>query len=522
MDNKGAFLFSLFACIMVLAGCGDRHCKAIDTAYAIVNDSPDSALSILNHLNQHGLSNSEKARYALVYTMAQDKGGLDVNNDSLLRTAYTYYSAKPNDSLYAKCQYYMGKYYMLNDSSEKALDCFQHSVTAARKTMDYLTESMSLLKTSVILSGYDTNKSISFARLAYKSFGFLKNGSLKNEVYLILNLAECLSYKEGKMDSCLLLVKKAIGYAKISKDSTAMADALQDLSNFYDMSGNVTMALRTAEESFCYRNNHDVSAILTFSNALYKAGEISKAKNLLSQIKRQEYHDYGDVIYSLHRLIARKECDLISVCNYADSIESYLYSKNAEDLAAKDKFYKLIVDKEAKKVSAQKESQLMTILIIITLVLSAIIIILVVIKAKKDKRIQEMNIKNKELQLANVRSFLLKKIDIIRKLKNENDKDYIKGSMKSVVLDDNDWEELEVFLDNADNMFVKRIKAQFPILTKKDIRFLMLIRLHLPVHKIAEIYHIKDTSVRQKLFLIKSKIGLKSGDDSAQEFIDNY
>ena len=127
-----------------------------------------------------------------------------------------------------------------------------------------------------------------------------------------------------------------------------------------------------------------------------------------------------------------------------------------------------------------------------------------------------------ELQLANVRSFLLKKIDIIRKLKNENDKDDIKGSMKSVVLDDNDWEELEVFLDNADNMFVKRIKAQFPMLTKKDIRFLMLIRLHLPVHKIAEIYHIKDTSVRQKLFLIKSKIGLKSGDDSAQEFIDNY
>ena len=69
-----------------------------------------------------------------------------------------------------------------------------------------------------------------------------------------------------------------------------------------------------------------------------------------------------------------------------------------------------------------------------------------------------MIIKNKELQLANVRSFLLKKIDIIKKLKNEND---IKDSMKSVVLDDNDWEELEVFLDNADNMFVKRIKARF-------------------------------------------------------------
>ena len=98
MNNKVAFLISLFTCLMVLAGCGDRHSKAIDTAYAIADDSPDSALAILNHVNQYGLANREKARYALVYTIAQDKSGLDVDNDSLLRTAYTYYSAKPNDS----------------------------------------------------------------------------------------------------------------------------------------------------------------------------------------------------------------------------------------------------------------------------------------------------------------------------------------------------------------------------------------------------------------------------------------
>ena len=522
MKNKRAFLLLLFACIMVLTGCGDRHCKAIDSAYAIVNESPDSALSMLNHVNQHRLARKEMARYALVYTIAQDKSGLDVDNDSLLDIAYTYYYSKPDDSLYAKCQYYMGKYYMLNDSSEKAIECLDHSIEAARKTGDHLTKSMSFLKASVILSEYDVNKSISYAKLAYESFDLVKSGSLKNKAYLLLNLAECLSYEKGKMDTCLLLSKRAIGYAKISKDSTVMADALQDLSNFYDMSGNVAMALKTAEESFCYRNNHDTSAILTFANALYKAGNIEKAKFLLSQIKREKYHDYGDVIYSLYRLVAKKEGDLTSVSRYADSTEIFLYNKNAEELASKDKYYKLLVDKEAKKVSAQKESQWMTILIFITLALSAIIVILVAVKAKKDKRVQEMNIKNKELQLANIRGFLLKKIDIIKKLKNENDKDDIKGSVKSVVLDDNDWEELEVFLDNADNMFVKRLKAQFPILTKKDLRFLMLIRLRLSAHKIAEIYHIKDSSVRQKLFLIKSKIGLKSGDDSTKEFIDSY
>ena len=522
MKNKITFLLSLIACLIFFAGCGIRHCKAIDSAYAIVDASPDSALAMLNHVNQDGLARKETARFALVYTMAQDKSGLDVDNDSLLGDAYTYYYNKPNDSLYAKFLYYMGKYYMLNDSSEKAIECFDHSIEAARKTGDHLTESMSFLKASAILSEYDVNKSISYAKSAYESFDHVKSGSLKNKVYLLLNLAECLSYEKGNMGTCLLLSKKAIGYAKTYKDSTVMADALQDLSNFYDMSGNAAMALKTAEESFCYRNNHDASTILTFANALYKAGNVEKAKYLLSQIKREEYHDYGDAIYSLYRLIARKEGDLTSVSSYADSTESFLYNKNAEELSSKDKYYKLLVDKEAKKVSAQKESQWKTILTFVTLALSAIIIFLIVVKAKKDKRVQEMNIKNKELQLANIRSLLLKKIDVIKKLNSENNIDDIKGSVKSVVLDDNDWEELEVFLDNADNMFVKRIKAQFPILTKKDLRFLMLIRLRLPVHKIAEIYHIKDSSVRQKLFLIKSKIGLKSGGDSAKEFIDSY
>lgn len=56
--------------------------------------------------------------------MAQDKSGIDVDNDSLLRNAYNWYNGKPADSLYAKCEYYMGKYYALNDSSEKRFVAF--------------------------------------------------------------------------------------------------------------------------------------------------------------------------------------------------------------------------------------------------------------------------------------------------------------------------------------------------------------------------------------------------------------
>ena len=92
MKNKFPFFIQLFLLLILLTGCGDRHNKAIDTSYAIVNDHPDSSLTKLNHINKHRLATKELARFALVYTIAQDKSGIDVGNDSLLRIAYTYYN----------------------------------------------------------------------------------------------------------------------------------------------------------------------------------------------------------------------------------------------------------------------------------------------------------------------------------------------------------------------------------------------------------------------------------------------
>lgn len=520
--KRAAILFIPLV-LMLMVSCNGRHDAQLTMALSLAeHGKPDSAISVLNKVNQTRLSDQDMAMYSLVYTLSQDKSGIDVNNDSLIGIAYKWYQDKPQDSLYAKCLYYMGKYYALNDSSEKALNCFSHSIDAAKKRKDYLTASMSFSQSSLILREYDPDKAIQYSKLAFTTYNRIKGGNLRNKIYSILNLAECYSYKKEKIDTCISLTRKAIKYAMTLRDSTVIANTLQDLSNFYDISGKDTMALKAAEESFTYRADRDASAILTLSNALYKAGNIDKAKHLLSQIKQDEYPNYGDVIYSLRRLIALQEGNCRSVSDFADSVESYLYKKNADNLSAKDKYYKLLVDRETKRASIQKENHWKTIVVYITLGLAIIIIFLVVNKAKKEKLMHLMEIKSKNLQITNIRSFLLKKVDIVKKLKAGDREDIIDGKKITVVLNNEDWEELETFLDNADGQFVTRIKKQFPFLTQKDIHFLMLIRLRLPVHRIAEIYHIKDSSVRQKLFLIKSKIGLKSGNDSTKEFIENY
>lgn len=95
--------------------------------------------------------------------MAQDKSGIDVDNDSLLRNAYNWYNGKPADSLYAKCEYYMGKYYALNDSSEKALRCFSNSVKVAKRQNDYYTQSLALVQSSLIVREYDPDLAIQYS-----------------------------------------------------------------------------------------------------------------------------------------------------------------------------------------------------------------------------------------------------------------------------------------------------------------------------------------------------------------------
>lgn len=102
-------LIPLGLLLFVLTNCGRNYSRTIDRAYGLVDTAPDSALALLSGIS-HERHGHETARYALVYTIAQDKSGWDVDDDSLLHVAYVYYDGKPDDSLYAKCQYYMGKY----------------------------------------------------------------------------------------------------------------------------------------------------------------------------------------------------------------------------------------------------------------------------------------------------------------------------------------------------------------------------------------------------------------------------
>ena len=96
--------------ILFFTGCYNReHISRLDEAEALLQNKPDSALTILKQLRQEG-SQAEQARYALLYSEALDKNHIKVTDDSLIRQAWSHYRHYSKDLRHqCKTLYYWGR-----------------------------------------------------------------------------------------------------------------------------------------------------------------------------------------------------------------------------------------------------------------------------------------------------------------------------------------------------------------------------------------------------------------------------
>ena len=132
-------------------------------------------------------------------------------------------------------------------------------------------------------------------------------------------------------------------------------------------------------------------------------------------------------------------------------------------------------------------------------------------------KLHKEELAHKETQLSAMRNYLLKKIEIVEKLNSIREKD-----VKHIVLSEDDWVELEMFLDGVEDRFVARLKMQHPNLTQSDIRLMMLLRLKLPQKSLASIYCISEKAVKQKLFLYKERVGIQNEQISLRKYIETF
>ncbi|WP_297869160.1 helix-turn-helix transcriptional regulator [uncultured Flavobacterium sp.] len=132
-------------------------------------------------------------------------------------------------------------------------------------------------------------------------------------------------------------------------------------------------------------------------------------------------------------------------------------------------------------------------------------------KLKIESELVEM--KERELTALQLKKFQIKSrlVDFFKSNQLIQDNKLIDKIIKNVdsYFDNEDyWNEFQIKFTNMHPNFIKVVKQDYPNLTKKDIDFLILIKLNLSNKEIASLISISYESVLSKKYLLRKKMNM--------------
>ena len=219
----------LLLSLLLLMGCNDPNhvTDALTRAEALMNERPDSAWTVLNALSPDEMGqNRTRARYALLYTQAQDKTYRDETNDSLISVAVDYY--RDTDDVRRKflSYYYKGRVYTNAKDYLNATSCYMEAEQLADAVGDdYLSGLLYAELGRIYRLYYDYPKSLESHHKAAECYE--RAGKIRHRNYMWLNQSSLLrSMNEyGEAERLLLMT---LGSAKEEEDKALIKSCLGD------------------------------------------------------------------------------------------------------------------------------------------------------------------------------------------------------------------------------------------------------------------------------------------------------
>ena len=226
---KRTLTLYLLLSLLLLTGCNDpKHVTdALNRAEALMNEYPDSAWTVLNAISPDEMGqNRTRARYALLYTQAQDKTYRDETNDSLISVAVDYY--RDTDDVRRKflSYYYKGRVYTNAKDYLNATSCYMEAEQLADAVGDdYLSGLLYAELGRIYDIYYDYPKSLEAYQKAASCYE--RAGKIRHRNYMWLNQSSLLrSMNEyGEAERLLLMT---LGSAKEEEDKALIKSCLGD------------------------------------------------------------------------------------------------------------------------------------------------------------------------------------------------------------------------------------------------------------------------------------------------------
>ena len=129
--------------ILCIVSCNNRsrHWETLMQVETFIEERPDSALAVLEQINKEELSSKEeKAKHALLLSIALDKNYIDLTDFEILQPAIDYYKNNGSPTEKLRTKYYQGRICQNSGNDATAMTCFIEAIDNGKESDDILTK----------------------------------------------------------------------------------------------------------------------------------------------------------------------------------------------------------------------------------------------------------------------------------------------------------------------------------------------------------------------------------------------
>lgn len=376
MKLRTVIYISLLA-ILCMLSCSRHsvHWETLAQVETFIEEQPDSALAALQRIDAQELAGKEeRAKYALLLSMAMDKNYIDRTDFDVLQPAIDYYQSHGTATDKLRTYYYQGRIYQNQQKhDELAMQCFVKAITEGATSDDILTKARVLFTQGRIYSTiYEWDKCIAAYLEAAEYFKHMdRTSSYVNciagiiNVYTIIgNTAQAQKYialAQERLDNCSAKIRAHF----YSNYLTYLATYGQDKND-----------IRTAINDYISISSTSGTDWLSVANAHVKIGDTSAAMDALAR--------HGEVINTPQRLKYQALLSQIykSAGNYKEAMdvyEHYVALTDSLEYVRVESDIQFVEDKHSLELKNVREKAKNNITLLIAVMVVVVILSLLVI-----------------------------------------------------------------------------------------------------------------------------------------------
>ncbi len=320
-------LLPIILSILLLTACGEsqRNSQLLNRAEAVMNDSCEVALSILQDSIDTTTLTTERGRaiYALLLSQALDKNYIDLTSDSIIAPAVKYF-ADGNEGHYAMLtHYYYGKILLnQNKLSDAIISCTKAEDFAKELNDDFYLGLIygTIAKTYSLTHNH--NEDIKYSQLSHSHFSKINKQPHKKYAYFSLAIAY---NNNGNFNESETIYKELIDSATFNCDTIFLIEVLESYSHILWYNQKTSQAKQILKSLQCdYKHQLSAKSLAHLSEMYSNEGKQDSATYFLASAKnkaailtdsialtRAEYNisfdkkEYLNAIYSLQTQIKR-------------------------------------------------------------------------------------------------------------------------------------------------------------------------------------------------------------------------